>query len=121
MNPITLRIKDKTLQDEFEAIQLNLVKRRWNILTLLFIFTAPLLALMKIGDPDSLIGFLLNLGDCVVVGVIMSLLGWKCTKVHNYSLSVLIFVHGINSIVQTYLLSRESELIDQYTNFTSTN
>ena len=74
------------------------MKRRWNILTLLFIFTAPLLGLMNIGDPGNLIGFLLNIGDCVVVGIIMSLLGWKCTKVHNYSLSVLIFVHGIYAI-----------------------
>ena len=99
MNPITLRIKDKDLQEEFEVHQLNLVKRRWNILTLLFILTAPLLGLMHIGDPEENISFLLNLGDCVVVGIIMSLLGWKCTKVHNYSLSVLILVHGIYSIV----------------------
>ena len=76
-----------------------LVKRRWNILTLLFILTAPFLGLMSIGDPSSIIGFLLNLGDCAVVGIIMSLLGWKCTKAHNYSLSVPVFVHGIYVIV----------------------
>ena len=99
VNPITLHIKDKVMQEEFEAFQLNLVKRRWNILTLLFTVTAPLLGLMSIGDPSSIIGFLLNLGDCAVVGIIMSLLGWKCTKVHHYSLSVLIFVHGIYAIV----------------------
>ena len=58
---------------------------------LLFTLTAPLLGLMSIGDPNSIIGFLLNLGDCVVVGIIMSLLGCKYAKVHNYSLSVLIF------------------------------
>ena len=98
MNPITLSIKDKALQEEFELSQLNSVKRRWNILTLLFILTAPLIGLMNIGEPNSIVGFLLNLGDCAVVGIIMSLLGWKCTKVHHYSLSVLIFVHGIYAI-----------------------
>ena len=111
MNPITLRIKDKALQEEFEGHQLKLVKRRWNILTLLFILTAPFLGLMSIGDSDSIISFALNLGDCVVVGIIMSLLGWKCTKVHHFSLSVLILIHGIYSIVLTYLLAYESELL----------
>ena len=75
------------------------MKRRWNILTLLFILTAPLLGLMSIGNPESIVGFLLNLGDCVIVGIIMCLLGCKCIKVHNYSLSVLILVHGIYAIV----------------------
>ena len=110
------------MQEEFELLQLNLVKRRWNILTLLFTLTAPLLGLMSIGDPNSIIGFLLNLGDCVVVGIIMSLLGCKYAKVHNYSLSVLIFVHGIYAIVQTYLLAYKSEIqLDEYTDLTSTN
>ena len=86
------------MEEEFEAFQLKLVKRRWNILTLISTVTAPLIGLMSIGDPSSIIGFLLNLGDCAVVGIIMSLLGWKCTKAHNYSLSVLVFVHGIYAI-----------------------
>ena len=91
------------------------------ILTVIFIITATLAGLTSINDPSSVIGFLLSTGDCVVVGIIMCLLGLKCPKVHDFSLSVLIAVHGIFSIVQTRLLIDRSGYIDDYTNLNTTN
>ena len=91
------------------------------ILTVIFIITATLVGLTSINNPSSIIGILLSTGDCVIVGIIMSLLGLKCPKVHNFSLSVLIAVHGIFSIVQTRLLIDRSGYIEDYTNLNATN
>ena len=79
VNPITLRIKDKALREEFEEQQLLCVQKRWNILTLIFIVAATFAGLTSINDSSAIVGFLLNTGDCAIVGIVMSLLGlrWK--------------------------------------------
>ena len=83
------------MREEFEEEQLMLVKRRWNILSAVFLVVSTIVGLTGIGDSSSIIGFLFNTGDCVIVGIVMSLLGWKWKNVHNYSLPVIIFVHGV--------------------------
>ena len=72
-----------------------LVKKRWNILTAVFIVVSTFVGLTSIDDSSSIIGFLFNTGDCVIVGIVMSLLGWKWKNVHNYSLPILVLVHGM--------------------------
>ena len=79
VNPITLRIKDQALREEFEEQQLLCVQKRWNILVLVFIAAATFAGLTSINDSSAIVGFLLNTGDCALVGIVMSLLGlrWK--------------------------------------------
>ena len=72
-----------------------LVKRRWDIIMVCFIIASILVGLSQTDNLAGIIGFLFITGDCVIVGVIMSLLGLKWKQVHNYSLCVLIFVHGV--------------------------
>ena len=83
------------MREEFEAEQLTLVKKRWNILTAAFIIISTFVGLTSISDSKTIIGALVNLGDCVLVGIVMSLLGWKWKNAHNFSLPVLIFVRGV--------------------------
>ena len=99
VNPITLRIKDQALREEFEAQQLRLVQKRWNILTVIFIASATFAGLTSINDGNAIISFLLNTGDCAIVGILMCFLGLRWRQVHNYSLIVLILVHGVASCV----------------------
>ena len=121
VHPITLRIRDKVLREEFEEQQLMLVKKRWNILTVVFLLSALLVCLTSINDSKAILGFTFITGDCVVVGIVMSLLGMKWKKVHNYSLALLIFVHGVFSCIQTYYLVNESSIFTEYIDLISTN
>lgn len=71
-------------------------------------------------DVDAIVGFLLITGDCMIVGIIMSLLGFWRKEVHNYSLSVLILVHGIFSCIQTHYLVNNRSPFNKYADFFST-
>ena len=68
-------------------------------MTALFIASATFSALTSINDRSAILSFLLNTGDCVVVGLVMSLLGLRWKEVHNYSLMVIILVHGISACI----------------------
>ena len=121
VNPITLRIKDKALREEFEEQQLLCVQKRWNILTLVFIAAATFAGLTSINDSSAIVGFLLNTGDCALVGIVMSLLGLRWKQVHNYSLIVLVFVHGVTSCVLTHLLVQQISPLSDYIDYFTTN
>lgn len=57
----------------------------------------------------------------ILVALVIFLLALKCKQVHNYSLIVLIFVHGLSMGAQTYFITQKQEFVAGHADLNSTN
>ena len=55
INAVTLTIRDKSLREKFEEMELDGVKRRWEIFTAFLVGMFILSSIFKISDPEKLL------------------------------------------------------------------
>ena len=106
---MTLTIKDKSLREKFEELELEGVQRRWEIATAIFLTLHLLNLIFKIKDVDRIVYDQLNDGGISVGFVIFTLLGRKWKHVHHYSILVYIFGRAFWTMVNIHLKRNDVE------------
>ena len=117
INSITLTIRNDVLRQKFAEVELEAVKRRWEIVTIVYTVLIILYSALNWNDLDSLVVFYSNISDCYIVFCFFSLLGRYCQKVHNYSLLVLIIARAAWLIFQLQMVLKNDDYVLQLFNY----
>ena len=75
VNPITLRIRDKELREKFVDMELKLVKKRWEVCSIVIGLAWLFIILMNLGDMNVIYASLLSSGDITFALFSMTLIG----------------------------------------------
>ena len=117
INSITLTIRNDVLRQKFAEVELEAVKRRWEIVTIVYTVLIILYSALNWNDLDSLVVIYSNVSDCYIVFCLFSLLGRYCQKVHNYSLLVLIIARAAWLMFQLQMVLKNDDYVLQLFNY----
>ena len=117
INLVTLRIRDKALEEKFVQEELKAVKHRWETCTIIFIVMFIFTLMVQWNDKDKLKEFLFNITDAFLVFCLMCLLGRFWLKVHHASLVVLILVRVGWLAAQMHMVINEVEQVQDMFNY----
>ena len=74
------------MREKFWNLELLAVKRRWELVTIIYAIVMVLYTLTLIGDYKAMAEVWNSSGDNFVVLIVFSILGLKWASVHHYSL-----------------------------------
>ena len=99
------------MRQKFANDELQFVKKRWELCTLIYSILTIFLLLFYWtgGDSGKIIETLLAIGDVFFVLVIFSILGRKWIRVHHYSLPAIVLVRCATAIIQLQMMLNNVE------------
>ena len=95
------------------------VKRRWEISTIVFTVLAIITIILNWSGKDKIVSLLLSIGDVWVVMILFSIIGRFCLPVHNYSLIVCMVVRGAWVIFQLELVLKNADIMEDYFDYSA--
>ena len=120
VNQVTLTIRDQSLREKYEEMELEGVKCRWEIFTAIFLVATVLSSLSNINEKDKLTYDYLKAIDVLVIFTLMTIIGRKWKYAHHYSALVFIFMRGAWILIHVQLKRGDALTFANNFNFLTT-
>lgn len=116
---LTLDIRNKELRQKFYRGELEAVKYRWEVCTVIYAILTIISALFNWGDMDALLVLVCQIGDNLVVLLLFSMLGRTWITAHHFSLIAMILTRCCWSYAQIYMVTNDIEPMAKYFDYFS--
>ena len=104
INPFTLEIRDKTLSKEFNALELEQVKKRWELVAIFVVIMTVLTLLASKDDKKKALAFIITVADLVIVFTIVAIIGKKCTSIYYAALPIIVIARCCWATIQVHIV-----------------